>query len=241
VRKVGAVGAAIVALYVLVDLSTLALSHQHVRPLFEGVGPGSGPYQWVNPPKAFAATNVPPHVNETDIPLGPTGTPQAGATSSESQLLLNLPAGAIPPSTGATAVHVKITPLDPAKLGPAPAGTVPNGNAYKVELTYKPGDQPITILAKPGNIVLAVPDPGVAILSSPDGLAWQRLPTQQVTGPTVLGATFSQPGVYAGAEPPLAKKKSSGNGGVVLVAAITVALALLLGFGPAAYRRLRRR
>jgi hypothetical protein len=234
------VGAAIVALYVLVDLSTLSLSHQHVRPLFEGFN-SPAPYQWVCPPKAFAATNVSPHVSETDVPLGPTGTPQAGATSSESQLLLNLPAGAIPSSPGATSVHIRITPLCPAKLGPAPAGTVANGNAYKVELTYRPGDQQITALAKPGNIVLAVPDPGVAILSSPDGLAWQRLPTQQVTGPTSLGATFSQPGIYVGAEPPLTKKKSSGDGGVILVAAITVALALLLGFGPAVYRRLRRR
>ena len=192
--------------------------------------------------KAFAATNVPPHVSETDIPIGPTGTPQAGATSSESQLLLNLPAGAIPPSPGATVVHVRITPLDPGKLGPAPTGLVPDGNAYKVELTYRPGDQPITTLAKPGNIILSVPDPGVAILGSPDGLAWQRLPTQQVTGPTSLGATFSQAGVYVAAEPPPTKKKtSSGNGGVVAVAAITVALAVLLGFGPAVYRRLRHR
>jgi hypothetical protein len=236
------IGAVVLALYVLVSLATLALSHQHVRPLFEGIGPNA-PYQWVNPPKAFAATNVTPHPTETDIPLGPSGIPQAGATSSESQLLLNLPAAAIPARAGATTVHVRITPLDPGKLGPAPAGLKPDGNAYRVDLTYRPGNEPITTLAKPGNIIMVLPDPGVTLLFSTDGLAWERLPTQQVGGPANLGSTFSRPGVYLGAEPPGSSpsKSSGGNGGVITVAAITVALALVLGFGPSAYRRLRRR
>ena len=68
---------------------------------------------------------------------------------------------------------------------------VANGNAYRVEMTYRPGDGPIGALPKPGNVVLSVPDPGVAVLFSPDGQTWQRLPTQQLVGPTTLGASSS--------------------------------------------------
>ena len=77
VRRVGPLGIGVLLLvvYVLAITGTLPFGH-NVRPLFEGIGPPPQ-YRWVNPPAAFASGNVPPQANDTDIPLGPTGSQQS--------------------------------------------------------------------------------------------------------------------------------------------------------------------
>src|SRR5207302_5208387 len=67
----------------------------YVRPLFEGIGPPPA-YRWVKPPAALASNNVPPAPNDTDIPMGPSGSQQSGAQSEDNQLVLNLAPNAVP-------------------------------------------------------------------------------------------------------------------------------------------------
>jgi hypothetical protein len=241
-----AVGVGIGALYALVAILTIQSSGSHVRPLFEGIGPNR-PYQWVNPPKAFAVGNVKPHANDAQVVLGPNGSELSGAGSTDTQIVLNLPEAAIPPQPPDDHVTATFTPLDPATLGPAPSGLRANGNAYRVELSYEPSGQPIDVLAKPGNVVLTVPEPSQGLLYSPDGKSWQKLESQDLGGVGTVGATFDKAGYYAGATSSFtapadgAGSGSSGIGGIVVVGGITVALALGLGFGPSLLRRAKRR
>ncbi|MDQ6928811.1 MAG: hypothetical protein M3159_09180 [Actinomycetota bacterium] len=242
-----AVGAFIGALYAVVAIVTIQASGTHVRPLFEGIGPTT-PYQWVNPPKAFATGNVKPHPNGAQVALGPNGNTLAGAGSTDGQIVLNLPEASLPPHPPDDHVTVRLTPIDPATLAKAPSGLRPNGNAYQVEFLYEPSAASINALTKPGNVILTVPEPAQGLLFSLDGQAWQKLESQNVGGVGTVGGPFTQAGYYVGATSSFTAPPSSGGGGggsnigsIVLVGAITVALAFGLGFGPALLRRVQRR
>ncbi|MGH9190689.1 MAG: hypothetical protein ACRD0Q_11795 [Acidimicrobiales bacterium] len=243
-RRVAAVGAVVMLAYVAVAGGTLRLSGRHVRPLFEGVGPNA-PYQWVKPPREFAATNVKPHAVRIGVALDAGGSVLSGAGSADGQLVLNLPPGAVPAHDADKEVEVGVTPLDPATLAPLPDELLPDGNAYRVEVAYRPSGKPVEVLAPPGNVVMTVPEPAAALLYSADGRSWARLPTQPVAGLSSVGATFERVGYYmAGALALEAGGFDTGDGGgvgpIVGVGAATVVLALGLGFGPALIRRARR-
>jgi hypothetical protein len=237
------VGLALVALYALVAALTGLLGAHRVRPLFDTIGPAP-PYQWVNPPPQFAAGNVKPKPMTYDIPLAQTKTTPLGVSSSEAQLVLNLPAGAIPAHGADTTVHIVITPLDPATLAPLPPqlGLRPDGNAYRAELTYKPSGQPVDNITSPGNVFVVVPLPGHGIAFSPDGTSWQLLDSQPVGGQSAMGAVFRQPGYYMGAAKPSAATQTTKKGGssTTVIAVVGVAvLALALVALPAGVRLLR--
>ena len=236
-------GVILLGLYAVAVAATLPLGHG-VRPLLEGIGTPP-PYRWVKPPAAFAATNVPPKPNESDVALGPQGSDQAGVLSEDSQLVLNLPAHAVAAHPPDTSVKVRVNPVDPAPLGPLPSGLGPNGNAYQVKLTYQPSGQDVATLAVPGNILLTVPLTTAGLWFSPDGRAWQRVGNQTVPGQPVVGGPFAQAGYYmAGTHPTPATKPGGGSSnvtGIVIAVVLTVALALALGFTPVVRRRLRGR
>lgn len=242
-------GAAVFAAYVLVALVTIQARDGHVRPLFEGVGP-SAPYQWVNPPKAFAANNIKPHANDSQVPLGPDGNLLAGAGSTDGQLVINLPQGSIPAHPGDDHITFRTTPLDPATLGKTDPSLRPNGNAYRVDATYQPSGTPIPALTKAGNIVLTVPEPSQGLLYSQDGATWQKLQSQEVGGPGTVGGPFSQTGLYLGATSAFTASTSGGSSGsgggssivgIVVVGALTIVVAGALIFGPGVARRIKRR
>ena len=240
-RRLGplGIGVALVAVYLLAVTGTLPLG-RNVRPLFEGIGPPPV-YRWVKPPAAFASGNIPPRPSDTDIPLGPTGSQQTGAQSEDNQLVLNLAPNAAAPHPPDASVRVHIEPLDPATLGPTPPEFRPNGNAYRVTLTYQPSGTPVTSLTAGGNVLLTVPLPAAGLLYSGDGRTWSKLPTQIVPGQPIVGGEFRSPGFYVGATHPAAPAKSGGGGssGTIIVAVLVVALALALGLFPLVRRRLR--
>jgi len=232
------IAAFVVAAYVVAAVATVRLTDHHVRPLFESIGPAPK-YQWVDPPSQFAAGNVKPHPVTRELPLSPAGSALTSVSSSDSQVVVNLPDGAVPPKPGDSALAVEFTPMAPTEVGPPPAGLRADGNVYRVSLAYKPSGQAVAPVAKAGNLVMAVPDPGVAILFSTDGKQWTKLATQPVGGPTTLGVRFERAGYYLGAATPTAAPKKSNTGMVIAVIAIVVGLALLLGLGPVVVRRLR--
>lgn len=238
--SVRSAGALVVVAYLGVAWVTLSLSGHHVRPLYEGVGQQTIPYKWVKPPPAFAAGNQVPQPSTTDVPLDAGGSKAIGVTTEDGQLVLNLPVGAMGPSPGDTTVRVALTPLDPAPLAAVPAGLLANGNAYQVQLAYQPSGAPAAIKVA-GNIILTTPSPATTMLFSADGKAWQKLPTQPVGGPTVIGSQFTGQGFFLGtAVKHAAAAPGSSSVSTVVLAAITAALALAIFGIPLALRRLRR-
>ncbi|HZQ27771.1 MAG TPA: hypothetical protein VFA94_08735 [Acidimicrobiales bacterium] len=238
-----AAGAAAAAVYLLVAAATPRITGRDVRPLFEGFTPAA-PYRWVNPPKEFASGNQPPKPNTTEIDLGPTGNGPSGANSEDNQLVLNIPAGAIPPHPPDTKALVKIIPTDPAKLGAPPAGVHRDGNAYQILMSYSPSGAEIASLTAAGNAFMIVPDPATDIIFSVDGQSWQSLGAQRIGGSSVnVGTTFQKAGYYlavSSGAPPSAPKHNAKTGTIIAALAGVIGLALLVGFGPALVRRVGR-
>jgi hypothetical protein len=234
-------GVAALGFYLVVCGLTVRATGHHVRPLFDGVGPAPR-YQWVNPPKAFAAGNVVPTPNRRDEVLGPSGSPQDGIASSDGQLVVDLPAGAIPLNGPVAKASVAITPLDPATLGPLPPGEAPDGNAYRVEITTGAPAQPVAVLAKPGTAQLTVPQPTTKVFSSSDGRDWQPVETFPVNN-IVVSFRLPAAGYFVASAAPVAvtsTPSSSDTARTVVVAALTALLALLLALSPVVVRRVRR-
>jgi hypothetical protein len=237
------IGLGLAAAYALVCLTTLRVTGHDVRPLFEGVGPSS-PYRWLNPPKEFAPGNVKPSTSSTDVDLLATGSKAAGLLSSDSQLVINLQAASVPPKAGDNRVTVKFVPLDAATLGKLTPPMRPDGNAYRVQMTYKPSGTPVPALTAPGNVLVIVPEPADAILFSADGRTWKQLDSRHESGSGAESATFSGPGYYlAGTrQPPPSPVSTSGRGyGTVVVIVAVGLLAIVLAWTPYVRQRLRTR
>ena len=233
-----AVGGLLVAVYVLAITGTLPFGH-NVRPLFEGIGPPPV-YRWVKPPPAFASGNVPPAPNDTDVAMTPTGSQQSGAQSEDNQLVLNLAPNAVPLHPPDSSLRIHIEPLDPSTLGPIPPEFRPNGNAYRVTMTYQPSGTPATTITAPGNILLTVPLPPAGLLTSTDGRSWTNIGKQTVAGQPIVGGPFTAPGWYLGATHPSAVPSGGGgSSGVVIVAVLVGVLALALGLFPLLRKRVR--
>jgi hypothetical protein len=246
--------AGVAAVYVIAAAATVSVSGHHVLPLFEGIGPPS-PYQWVNPPPAFAASNVKPKAGTTDLTLTGPRQPQF-ASSPDGQCLLSVPAAAFSPHDGDTKITVTVTPVDVATLGPLPQGVAADGNAYRIDLAYQPSKTQLPSLAADGNVVLTAPHQANSMLYSADGRTWTNLPVQPFGDPTMIGATFHQPGWYiAGADPSKISGTTgpgaAGTAGTVggrgtgagtgLVAIGVVAAAVILGVVALAVARRRQR
>jgi hypothetical protein len=236
VKRVVWAGGVVVGLYAIVALAMLAWSGHVIRPLFEGVGPPPA-YNWVKPPAQFASTNNAPKTKASDIPFkcqGPScSTGAAVAATDDGQFVVNFADGSLTPHASDLSVHTLITPLDPAKLGPVPAGLAPDGNAYRIDLTYQPSGTSVGTLAVPGDVIMSAPHNAVALLYSADGQTWQKLASQAVGGPTTVGTSFSHAGYYVVAANPsslgVQTANGSGGGGTLLIAIWVAAGAVVLG------------
>lgn len=212
-------------------------------PLYDGFAPPPR-YEWVNPPAPFRAGNRAPGPKRAEVSLGPNGSAQEGFSSDDGQLVLNLAAGAVPPAPPAAGAAVTITPVDPATLSPLPAGAMPDGNAYRVEVAYVPGGPGVAALAAPASALLTVPQAPEKVFTSPDGQNWAELELVPVDN-SRLSFRFAGPGyVLASAAPVTGVSVPRANDEVartLLVAGATLALAGCLYGGPVAARRLRAR
>jgi len=235
-------GAAALGVYLAVAAATLAWSGRRLLPLFEGVGPPP-PYQWVNPPPAFKSGNTKPGPATVDIALRAGKSDASSAFTADSQLVINITAGAFAPHGADTAVRAVLTPLDPATLGPVPPGLFADGNAYRIGLTYQPSNTAVDTVAGQGSISLTVPNPGLVLLYSSDGRTWTTLASQTVAATSTVFATFNNPGWYlVGAGPTAVTTGGNRNRlGTAVIAAMVAALAILFVAAPVAVRAIRRR
>jgi hypothetical protein len=225
-------GLLLAGLYAGVVVATSLTAGHPVRPLFDGVG-GVAPYKWVKPPWYVGSVNIKPGPSHTDIAFENGTSPLVGVNSEDAQIILNLPQGALPSRAGASAVRAAFTPFDPKKLAKPPGGMRPDGNAYRVEMTYQPSGEPVPQVTTSGNVVMVVPDEGEKMLFSLDGKSWDELPSHMLGDPNTFGSAFNKPGYYlVGTTLPEFTDPNKGKGvkktvGIVLV---VVALALLLGY-----------
>jgi hypothetical protein len=216
----------------------------NARPLFDGFAPPP-PYNWVNPPKEFAAGNVQPKPSSVEIALGPGGSAVGGGSSPDGQVILSFKAGAIPPRDADTRVVVQVTPVDPAVVAAPPPGLAADGNAYRLDFTYQPSGQSVPSLAEPADVFLVVPEPAQTLLFSRDGRTWENLPFRPVADPTQIGGAFPGPGYLLAVAPPVGRpsESDSDNASVGLIGALALiaGLAGVLWLAPLAWSRLRSR
>jgi uncharacterized protein (TIGR03382 family) len=237
------VGVTVAAVYVVAVVATLGLHGTHARPLYEGFSPAT-PYRWVNPPAIFAATNQKPTSVTATVPMTAKGSAPAGIQTSDNQVILGLASGAVSPHGADRSLHVAVVPLDPAKLAPLPGGLYPNGNAYRISVTYEPSGQPVTKLTKPGSLTLEIPGIGRVLYTSPDGHTWNRVDAHNVLPTNLIMSTlFSTPGYYLGGTtfPPASPAGSSSSVVKVAVGAGALAVILLVATAVLVRRRRRRR
>ena len=235
------IGVAIAAAYVVAVVATIGVHGSHTRPLYEGFSPAA-PYRWVNPPAVFAATNQKPTSVTADVPMTATGSAPAGIQTSDNQVILGMAAGAVGPHGTDRSLRVAVVPLAPTGLPPLPGGLYPNGNAYRISVTYQPSGTAVTELAKQGSLTIEIPGVGRVLYVSPDGHAWQRVHAHNVL-PTnlIMSAFFTTPGYYLGGTtfPPATPAGSSSS--VVKIAVGAGALAVILLVATAVLVRRRRR
>jgi hypothetical protein len=252
-------GLAIGLVYGAIAALTSLVSGRPTLPLFEGIG-APPPYRWVEPPSDFASGNVKPTSVSRSVQMGPSGNVNGDSIATgDAQAVVTLAPGSIPPHAGAASATVHIDPVGPSTLPPLPDGHFPDGNGYRVSVTYPDGST-LAKFAKSAEVLIRAPttaDAGVYAL--PPGGAWQTVPT--ITNPqpnhypmqttiigTFLAATQDQ--VFG-----LASSGGGGSGSIVIalvagaIAAAVVAVVLIVlarrrsrgrdGQGPVASPRAR--
>lgn len=214
------------------------------RPLFDGFAPVA-PYNWVDPPPEFRAGNIVPRPSTIDVALGLEGSVAASGSSGDGQVILSFPAGAFPAHLPDVRVTVEISPVDPAGLAPPTAGLVADGNAYRLDFSYDPSDEPAP-LSLPADVFLVVPEPAQTLLFSPDGRVWENLPFRPVADPTQIGGAFPSAGYLLAVAPPVGRPSAQRGGEseasrLAKTALVTLGLAAVLAGAPPAWHRVVRR
>lgn len=209
------VGLALVAVYVVAAVATAAIGGHRFRPLFDGGFPPA-PYRWVKPPPELASGNQAPTPGSGTVPFSGASQPMIVATG-DGQANFNLPQGAFAAHPTDTSVSVSVVPLDPATLGPLPAGYAADGNAYRVTMTYEPSKAPVEHLAVAGNIVLiSATRTADSMATSVDGRTWRLLQAFPAGG-TNVAAALDAPGYFVDARSPNAPRATTTTSSAVRV------------------------
>ena len=159
---------------------------------------GLTPYRYVVAPRGVVSEG-PAQVGVSTQPIGAPGF--AGTT--DNQMQLTLPAGALPPRAGERAVRVQLDQLDPASLPALPNGLEPEGNGYRVAMAYAASGTPVPGLGGPASLGLSAPAAPSAVYRL-DGLRWdvvRHTPVAVEEGFTSV-VTLDAPGVFLQAYDP---------------------------------------
>ena len=236
---------AVCAMGLYVGLAALSghLSPTARGPLLDGLGP-SQPYRWVNPPGWLASTNQQPAVGTFVAHFKKNGLQGQVFVTGDAQATVIVPGGAFPPHGRDTAVVLMFTPVDPAALGPLPAGGAPFGNAYRIAAAYRPSGAQAPAPSRPIDLILLYPDTTGhrsavhTISTSADGSTWTTLKgtdtpaVQEAEGKTGSLGYAVVSGRLLATSSPDGSDGATGNGTspatIVLVIAVCV---LLVGVG----------
>lgn len=213
-------GAALGALYLAVALATSGWAPGRLRPLFDGFGSHPGVYNWVNPPRQFAAGNQRPEPSEGEVRYDASGSLAASSAPNDGQALAALVPQSVPVHPPDKTATLTLTPVDSTTLGALPTGLRPEGNAYRIELAYNPSGTKITALDKPGTVGLTSAAPADTLLYSADGKTWEKKNGVKLPNNNGLTGPLAAAGYYlAASHGPLraAAGTGSGSGPIFLV------------------------
>lgn len=169
-----------------------------LRVLYDGMMP-LPPYQWVRPPANFPHENKPPETGAGTVRLTASGSDSGAITTGDDQAAVLFARDAIASRSGETVVKVTIQPLDPATVGPPPAGVTFDGNAYLIEAIYGASQAPVQ-LRKPATVALRFPAIGTQVLRW-NGSAWIALRSTAIP-PAMQDIADSDPlGIFVAAAP----------------------------------------
>jgi hypothetical protein len=234
-RAAVAVGIGAVVLYLAGAALSGRASMLARRPLLDGLAPPM-PYRWVKPPPALAANNKPPASLRFEVELDASGSQLGAFSTSDGQVNLVLGEDAVPAQPGQSSVAVSIEPVDPATLGPVPAGLVVAGNAYRIQAAYRPSGARVEALGGRSSVGLVYPllatpvanPAGHVVLASADGRAWRRLQSTDTPGVHQVSAGLDRTGYVMVAVPPGTAGGSRGGGPSRVLLFATAAAALLV-------------
>jgi hypothetical protein len=131
-------GLAAAGAYLLVAGVLIASGHP-VLPLFDGLVPTT--YRWVDPPPGFERENQEALPGRSRVPLEEEGAITVITDDGQAQVSILTQDVVIP--EGQRAVVASLTALDPATIGPPPAGQRFDSNAYEAEVLYLPSEEPL--------------------------------------------------------------------------------------------------
>jgi hypothetical protein len=221
-------GLAAATLYLVAALVTIGTNGHRLRPIYEGIGPAA-PYNWVNPPAAFKASNTRPGPVTESVDLAGAGSPAAVVTSGDGQLVISVPAGALPVSPADRSIFFSIKPLDPAKLGALPVGLFSDGNAYQLTAVVRPSGRTIDSTSKPMDAVIVTPATSIHLLQSSDGRSWAPIPDHHIPKQAAVSATVTKFGyLLAAANVPVVTRSAGGSSRVLLVVVLGIVAVLPL-------------
>jgi len=191
-RRTAWVGVAATALY----LVAVALGRLHAGALlYDGEGP-LPPYRWISPPPDLAADSHRPASGTGSIKLGALEAMPGDASTGDEQAAITFAEGAVAMRPGEPAVNVRLAPLDPRTVAPAPRGLRFDGNAYRITARYATSGRPAA-LVKPVTVVLRFPVHATVLLRAAPplrvGSACGRrdLPQASRLRPTPIGSASS--------------------------------------------------
>jgi hypothetical protein len=228
--RVVATGSAVVVVYLAVLAVTVLARDAHVRPLYDGFAPPNS-YSWVNPPAFFASGNAKPAAMSAVVTLGPTGSNAAGVATPDGQFVIDMTRGAIARHESDREIEVEIAPVDPKQLAPVPLGLRANGNAYRVQMTYEPSNTAVRVVAKPGTMLIELPEVGTRLFRSATGRNWAPLTALPVSSTQLsLSAQFGGPAYYVAATslPELAGASRQSSRRSIVLGAGVAGLAVLI-------------
>jgi len=156
-RRTVAAGLVVIAAYLALAAVSGRLSPLARGPLLDGLGPAQ-PYRWVCPPPELASTNATPSGGTLPpLRLGSGGAVGQALLTTDDQVTLIVPNGAIRAHAGDRQVTFDVTPVCPATLGTPGRGLVSFGNAYRLSATYEPSGAKVTSIKTPLQAVLLYP------------------------------------------------------------------------------------
>jgi hypothetical protein len=240
-RRAAAIGVAALVVYAVLAGASGTMSPLARRPLLDTTQPQ--PYEWVSPPPELESTNITPKPSGFSLLVRNGHVPADTLPSSDGQVILIVPENFTTLAPGTSTIAVKVTPLDPATLGPPGGGLVMLGNVYRVKATYEPSGAKVRSLAAPIEAILTYPahvGPPVdrTVVVSTDGRSWKPVDSKESPAYRQIEGPMDHLGYVAVAGPPVAAT-TSGRSVWVIVGAALVAV-MLLGAGAAFVFRRRR-
>lgn len=170
-----------------------------VRLLYDGEAP-LPPYRWVRPPSNIPGPHDPAQEGSGTISMSPLGSEPASIPTGDGQVFVSFPRDAIPPRPGETAVNIRIIPLDPQAIPPAPQGFQFDGNGYTIGAVYARSGQP-AVARGLITVILRFPIHATHVLRLADA-QWAVLITNKVDATQQLFGMTDRLGTFIAAAAP---------------------------------------